>query len=114
MTPIINRSVAIVKPKQPFVDWANALGGGLTLTLAEYRQDTTAYLFPDLEEAGDEERFLRRHVKFIFEHELAGWSTDERTWPKRRGIKTFLAWFEIEFHSLVVELGRGGIWVEEL
>ena len=49
----------------------------------------------------------------MIENELAGWSIDESTWPKRRGYKTFREWFEIEHHSVVLELGDGMIEVEE-
>lgn len=34
-------------------------------------------------------QLLREHSRFIFENELAGWSTDESTWRKRRDYETF-------------------------
>jgi hypothetical protein len=50
--------------------------------------------------------------RFIFENELSGWNMDKRTWPKKRGFKSFLKWFEVERHSMVFDLGDGVIEVE--
>jgi hypothetical protein len=50
--------------------------------------------------------FVREHCGFMFEHELAAWMTDEGTWPADRGWEAFQAWFDVEIHDAVVDLGR--------
>ena len=57
-------------------------------------------------------RSRKKHFAVIFEHELAGWCTDPAFWPEKRTYREFKKWFEVEFHSLVLELGDGGILVE--
>jgi hypothetical protein len=46
----------------------------------------------------------RPYFKAIFEEELNGWHRREREWPARRTYETFLAWFEVEVHSMVIDL----------
>ena len=107
---MINRSVLVVKPKQPYLDWTRSLDDPFPLIMLEQlRTDRTAYLVPEVFGPDDEQRILRKFHKEIFEHELAGWTTDESEWPKRRGFMTFVKWFDVEFHSFVVDLGKGMI-----
>jgi hypothetical protein len=110
----INRGVIVVKPRQPYVDWANSCDDAPTkMTVGDSHDEWTAYLLPEWYDDDELERLLRKHSRFIFENELAGWSTDESTWPKRRGYVTFREWFDIEHHSVVLDLGDGSIEVEE-
>ena len=109
----INRGIVVVRPKQPYVDWANACDECPTKTSLEYaRSDCHAYLLPCWDDEDDFVRVLKRVCRDIFESELAGWTTDESVWPKRRGYATFLKWFDVESHSVVFELGDGDIHVE--
>jgi hypothetical protein len=41
--------------------------------------------------------------------ELAAWCTDETYWPKKRTYQLFKKFFEIEIHSIVVDLGKGPV-----
>ena len=44
----INRSIAIIRPKQPFVDWANQLPDAeLKSSLDDFKTDCLAILIPD-------------------------------------------------------------------
>lgn len=110
----INRGIVVLKPKSPFVDWANKTGdGNLLLTLGEIAGDSTAYLIPEIE--GDEEltEFLEQSYLMLFEQELFEWSRNESDWPINRNLITFLEWFEIEFHSTVIDTVDGAIEIEE-
>jgi hypothetical protein len=110
----VNRGVIVVKPRQPYVDWANAVDDDpMKTTIDDLRRECTAYLLPDWYDDDELERLVRKHHRFIFENELAGWSTDESTWPKRRGYATFREWFDVEHHSVVLDLGDGVIEVED-
>jgi hypothetical protein len=47
---------------------------------------------------------LEQHCEIIFEEQLGGWWTDERSWPPNRGIEVFQEWFECRLHSMVLDL----------
>ncbi len=44
----IDRSLIVVKPKQPFLDWVQAVDYEEGLTLEHVRDDPSAYLIPQL------------------------------------------------------------------
>jgi hypothetical protein len=101
----INRSLVVLKPQQPFLDWARTLDEkDKDLTLEELTEDSTAYLIPELWEDPDQQLLLESHYDVLFEEELALWGADEATWPQQRDLKMFLDWFKVEFHSLVLDL----------
>jgi hypothetical protein len=44
----VNRSVAIIRPKQPFVDWANSVSNdGKQYTIEELNTECNAILLPE-------------------------------------------------------------------
>lgn len=49
------------------------------------------------------------YFAFIFEEELNAWHRVESDWPAQRDLDTFLAWFEVEYHSIVIDLVRGRV-----
>ncbi len=102
----VNRSLVVVKPRQPYVDWANSFveDDDEVHGIAFFHRDCTAYLIDEIEEEGDEERILKKVYRRIFEEELYAWMTDESVWPEKRDYPTFRAWFDVAFHSLVFDL----------
>ena len=44
------------------------------------------------------------YYKVIFEEQLSGWWRDETDWPTKRDMKTFTHWFDVEFHSVVLDV----------
>ncbi len=99
---MLNRSVLIVRPKQPYLDWAVGLDDSGLVPDAEGEQ--TVYLVPEIEDDDQADRVLERVYGEIFERELYGWHTDEAAWPKNRTLSMFRKWFEIEMHSLVEDI----------
>lgn len=100
----INRCVAIIKPKQPYLDWAHSLPDETSrFTLDELRSDCTAILLPEYDLEEDGHALIREIYSEIFEMELRAWYTDDNRWPENRDYKTFLEWFDIEYHSIVVD-----------
>jgi hypothetical protein len=99
---MINRGVVIVRPNQPYLDWAAALDdSGI---LPDPNDEQTVYLIPsygDDQEAWD---ILEEIFPMIFENELVGWHTDESAWPQDRSFAMFKQWFTIELHSVVEDL----------
>jgi len=109
----INRGLIVVRARQPYVDWANNCDDApKKTTLVGIRDDSNAYLVPCWEDDIEFELILRKVCRFIFENELSEWNTDQRTWLKQRGFKSFLKWFELERHSMVFDLGDGVIEFE--
>ena len=103
--PEVNRSIVIVRPKQPYIDWANACDDGpRTLTHQSLPNWASIYLIPEFEDEAGVRRILKGYFHEIFENELYGWSTDESTWPTKRDFQTFKEWFHCEFHDFVEDL----------
>jgi hypothetical protein len=100
----INRSIAVVKPKQPFLDWLNALPDSVQpSTLADIQTDCTVLLLPEFGNDLQAQNFFKKIYRDIFERELDSFCTDPDWWPSKRDYKTFLQWFDIELHSEVFD-----------
>ena len=100
----INRSAAIIKPKQPLLDWLNALPDtDRPFTLADFQTDYTVLLLPEFGDDLHALKFIKKLYKDIFEKELDSFCTDPDYWPTKRDYKTFSQWFYIEFHSMVFD-----------
>ena len=100
----INRTVALLRPKQPLVDWLNALPDtDIPFTLADYHTDCTVLLLPEFGNDLQALKFIKKIHKEIFEKELDSFCTDPDYWPSKRDYKTFLEWFDIELHSEVFD-----------
>ena len=112
---LLNRTALLVRPKQPFVDWVNSLEEDASLLLAQGDSinDHNIYLVDEVLDDNHLENVLRRIHRFIFESELFGWWTEERDWPKQRGYKTFRAWFNVEYHTMITDLGKKPLVLEE-
>ena len=101
----INRSVAVIKPKQPFADWVNSLAdaGDDQYTIQDFSTDCSVILLPVVDSDEQAEAFIKDMFRDLFELELSSWMTDDETWPEKRTYKMFLDWFDVEFHSMVFD-----------
>lgn len=106
---MVNRCVVMIRAKEPFQDWLRGLPNPGDFTLDEVNHDTTAYLLPDYEDDRRRTRILSRYFDLIFEEQLAAWWTDEKDWPSKRNLRMFRRWFDLEFHSIVLDLVDGPI-----
>ena len=68
---MLNRAVLIVRPRQPFLDWAAQLDDSGLVPIVESEQ--TVYLIPQSENDNDAEKVLERVFAEVFECELFGW-----------------------------------------
>lgn len=101
-TTMLNRGVLIVRPKQPYLDWAAGLDdSGL---LPDPRDEKTIYLIPSFESDEQAWKIVEEVYSEVFENELYGRHTNETAWPQNRDFKMFKEWFEIELHSVVEDL----------
>jgi hypothetical protein len=111
----INRQVAVIKPKEPYVSWVNSIAGmpGDPYSIESLNNDCTALLLPHFDDDEESLKFVKKIYKELFEFELSGWSTDRKSWPKKRNYTLFRDWFRIESHSEVFDFGEGSIESDE-
>jgi hypothetical protein len=109
----LKRTAIIVKPKQPYIQWANSLDDDGVKLGEEFEPEHTVYLVEDITDyLVDVEAIVAPYFEFIFEEELNAWHRLESDWPARRDFATFLEWFEVKYHSMVLDLCRGRIKTE--
>ncbi len=108
----VNRGAIVLKPKELFLNWVNSTDDeGVVLTLGEISRDCTAYLTPEIEDDDELREFLEQNYDLLFEQELVGWVQDEVLWPATHDLPTFLEWFDVEFHSMVLDIAEGELAV---
>ncbi len=101
----VNRSVILVKPKLPYIEWANSLDDdGPKLDIEKPYDEYTIYLVDEIGYKGDIENVIKKQYAKIFEYELFSWHTSEEDWPQKRNLLTFRKWFSVEAHSDVIDL----------
>jgi hypothetical protein len=92
----------------------------MELTLEEANEDTEAFLVSSydssvepIETAKDAIKWAEKRWHMLFEHILVAWITDESEWPKNRTLKMFREWFDIEYRSMVWDMGHEPLMLEE-
>lgn len=74
----INRSIAIIRPKQPFVDWANQLPDAeIKSSLYDFNTDCLAILLPEYNTEEEAIRYINKIYEDVFIEELYGWCTED-------------------------------------
>lgn len=112
---LVKRAAITVTPKQPYIDWANGLDEDGVKIGEDFQPERRVYLIEDVSHVIPFERdvIVRPYYKAIFDEELNSWHRRESAWPAPRTYETFLAWFEVEVHSMVLDLpGRRTIRTE--
>jgi hypothetical protein len=110
----INRQVAVIKPKDPYIHWINSLPGTVDpVSIDELQNDCTAILLPHFDTDQESINYLKKNFRSIFEYELFEWHTNEEDWPQKITFKLFQEWFKIEFHTEVFDFGKGAIAIEK-
>ncbi len=111
----VNRSALIVRPREPFIQWARSVDDeAAKFTAADLRREVTVYLIPEFDDYDHAEELLRDCSIAIFENELWGWTTDENAWPTDRTYEMFRQWFDIEINSMIIDLCHDRLKVETL
>ena len=100
----VNRSLAVIKPRQPFFEWLQKTPDwDVDLTLETLRVDCSSLLLPEFDEPEEAVAYIDNMFEQIFDMELASWYMDESTWPEKRTLKMFWEWFDVELHSTVID-----------
>lgn len=110
----LNRTVVLLVPKQPFLDWLNNVDpDDQTLTVEDLRDDNEVFLIPQFADNSDSEKWVEKRWSFLFEHMLMGWIDDEAMWPQDRTLDIFREWFDIEIHTMAWDLSDEQLFVED-
>lgn len=110
----INRQVAVIKPRTPYIDWVNSLPGmDKPFDSESLQKDCTAILLPALDNEEESLKYIKTIFNKLFEIELDSWYSDKKLWPKKRTFTLFTEWFDIEIHSEVIDFLENDIEKEE-
>ncbi len=82
---LLKRTAIIVKPKEPYIMWANSLDADSVKLGEDFEPEHTVYLIEDIadSEMVEVEVMIEPHYQFIFEEELNGWHRRENDWPDK-------------------------------
>lgn len=108
---IINRGFLILKPKQPFLNWASQLDEDMNFDENDEVEGSSFLIEEDFFEI---EPVIEKHFKKIFKHELSMVTDDEKMWPKSMTMEVFLEWFSIDFGSIVIDLEKSDLKSEKI
>jgi hypothetical protein len=112
---MLNRAALILRYKQPFVDWINAVDpspASHMVTLDEVNSERTVYLIK-VEDEDELASWLRHHHKDVFEEELNIWYTDPKLWPRDRSLRVLKEWCTLELNTIVLDFGDSPIEDDE-
>lgn len=108
---IVERSVAVVKPKQAFLNWINNNFDDLPrkLSLNDIQIDCNSYLIPEVTEIEDGINFIDEKFIDLFTMELSSWTEDQNLWPKKLSLQMFWEWFDVEIFPSAIDLSNAEI-----
>jgi hypothetical protein len=103
---MLNRAALIIRYKQPFVDWINAVDPDPenAITLSDVNEDNNVYLI-EIEDPEELDEWLELNHEDLFEDELNEWYSDPSVWPQDRSLDLFESWCKFELHTTVFDTG---------
>ena len=111
----VNRSAVVVIPKQPFLDWLHRVDPtSVEIALTDLERDPSIYLLPECDLEAELEERLREACEEIFDGQLNGWYRVKERWPEDRSFDVFQRWFDYRLHSVLIDLARQRLIVENL
>lgn len=106
---MINRTAVILKYKAPAIKWINEIElqqGDKNLTSEEdvNSNDQNIYLISE-DENTPESTYIwcEQNYKILFMTELEDWYIDKKLWPNELSYKLFNQWFDINWHSTIID-----------
>lgn len=117
----LNRALVVLRYKQPYIDWVRTAGEfPIELTLEEANDDSEAFLVPSYDSSidpvdGTEDaiNWVEKRWRMLFEHVLMSWTEDKNKWPKKRTLKMFREWFDVEYRSMVWDMGNEPLMIDD-
>jgi hypothetical protein len=114
---VVNRTAVTVTGALPYIEWMRATDADFNrgaVTVPRAKAYGSVFLLPEFDLEEDLQEWVEDNAPWLFEFQLSAWTEDESTWPQTRDLKTFRAWFRIDIHSVVVDVGDDDIEGEEL
>ena len=114
---VVNRTAVTIAGAEPFLAWTRTRDADFnkgTLTVARTRAESAVFLLPEVEFEEDLQEWVEENFTWLFEFQLAAWTSDESGWPSIRDLKTFREWFRVDVHGTVVDVADDEIEGEEL
>ena len=106
----INRAALIVRPKQPYIDWANNVDDdGPKAILDDLREQPSIYLVESIDFLEDFDLLIDETWEWIFKEQLNGWMRDPKLWPHGLTREIFLEWFDCELSTMIWDMLKGKI-----
>lgn len=121
MNCLSNRTLYVVRATEEMLTWVNSLKDteGEQLSLEEVNEDSSAYLLDsgdELEEMAPND-LLASAVEDNWEEwflmELRSWTQDEKEWPQEISLEMFEEWFDVSYHSMIVDMSEEDYLIEE-
>lgn len=99
----INRSVLIVRPRQPLYDWLKTLAPEAPELeeLPPDHDDADVFLIPDFLLSEQAEEWLKENVSYFSSMLFSQWWEEEEQWPSNRDWKTFNKYFSYNIQTQV-------------
>jgi hypothetical protein len=114
---VVNRTAVTITGAQPYIDWMRQTDADFNkgaVTVARAKAYGSAFLLPEFDLEEDLQEWVEDNASWLFEFQLSAWTDDEASWPATRDLATFRAWFHIDIHSVVVDVGDDDIEGEEI
>lgn len=106
----INRAALIVRPKQPYVDWANSVDDdGPRADLQKLREEPSIYLVETIDFLEDFDLLVEDTWEWIFKEQLNGWMRDPDVWPNELTREMFHEWFDCELSTMIWDMLKSRI-----
>lgn len=114
MRQVTNRGAILVRPKEPFAQWASRVcRDAHEVTVEELRKESTVFMVESVDQQNDAEEVMKRYSAEIFEFLLWECCTEREFWPSMRDWETFKEWVDASYYGLVLDLLHDGIKSEE-
>lgn len=114
MARCINRAAVVVRPLEPYIDWAASQDEEAPIHAKDLARQVSIYLVAQDPDGKKETAPLEKYYEEIFETELGAWTTDKAYWPKTRTLEMFHEWFEVVGESIITDLETSPIRTEEM
>lgn len=115
---MINRAAVLLRYREPAVQWINdadPYSDDPGISQDDVNRERTVYLISDEDAETDEavEAWVELNYRVLFEEELQGWYSDPELWPRDLSFELFQAWFDVEWHTVILDTVGGEIYDDE-
>ena len=95
------RTALVIVPNEAFLGWLKQRV--VPDLFANNAEKGTVYLIPEMDNAKEVEKWLKKNFESILSKELDG-LVAMKDWPQKTTYKLFREWFSVEIHSRIIDL----------